>query len=251
MTTAIVFDIREFAVHDGPGIRTSIFLKGCLLSCSWCHNPEGRAQQPQIIRAPGGERVVGKEYSPLELATILNKQARILQANEGGVTFSGGEPLLQAEFVAQVVELLDGVHVLLDTSGYASEPAFVRVVERCDLVFYDLKLMDREAHRRYTGVYNDSILRNLRVMSSMDVPFVIRVPHVPGVTDTDANLAAIAETVCGLPNLIRVDLLPYNRAAGGKYQYAGMQWNPEFDETRELNINPLPFQKMGVPVRVV
>ena len=250
MTTGIVFDIREFAVHDGPGIRTTVFMKGCPLSCSWCHNPEGRSRQPQIIRAPTGERIAGKEYTPSELAELLSKQANILKANEGGVTFSGGEPLLQSEFVAQVIDLLDGIHVLLDTSGYAGEQNFRRVVERSNLVFFDLKLIDRELHLRYAGCHNDPILHNLHVLSAMGVPFVVRVPLVPGVTDTDANLAAIAETVCDLPGLMRVDLLPYNKAAGAKYEYAGMEFKPNYDETHELNINTALFQKLGVPARI-
>lgn len=250
MTTGIVFDIREFTVHDGPGIRTSVFMKGCPLRCSWCHNPEGQSRQPQIIRSPIGERIAGKEYTASELAALLNKQADILRANEGGVTFSGGEPLLQSEFVAQVIDLLDDVHVLLDTSGYASEEDLRRTAERSDLIFFDLKLIDRTAHRRYTGVDNDPILHNLGVMSTLGVPFVIRVPLIPGVTDTDSNLAAIADTVCGLPGLVRVDLLPYNRAAGGKYESVGMEFKPDYDETRELSINTMIFHKANVPVRV-
>ena len=250
MTTGIVFDVREFTVHDGPGIRTSVFLKGCPLRCSWCHNPEGQSRQLQSIRSPAGERVAGKEYNALELAGLLSKQAEIFKANEGGVTFSGGEPLLQSEFVAQVIDLLDDIHVLLDTSGYASEQDFRRVAERSNLIFYDLKLIDRAAHRRYAGVDNDPILRNLRVMSGMGVPFVIRVPLVPGVTDTDSNLAAIADTVSGLDGLVRVDLLPYNKAAGAKYESVGMKFKPDYDETRKLNIHTAIFQSAHVPVRV-
>ncbi len=250
MVSGIVFDIREFAVHDGPGIRTTVFLKGCPLACSWCHNPEGRSRQPQVIRGPAGERVAGKEYSAEGLAALLRKQADILKANEGGITFSGGEPLLQSEFVAQVIARLDGIHVLLDTSGYASEADFRRVVERSNLVFFDLKVMDREGHLLHTGCDNDRILRNLQVMSEMGVPFVIRVPLVPGVTDTDDNLASIAEAVSGLPGLIRVDLLPYNKAAGAKYEYAGMHFKPQYDETRELNIHTALFERAGIPVTV-
>lgn len=250
MTTGILFDIREFTIHDGPGIRTTVFLKGCPLRCSWCHNPEGQSRQPQVIRGLGGDRVAGKEYAARELAEILNKQADVLRMNEGGVTFSGGEPLLQSEFVAEVIDLLDGFHVLLDTCGYASEPDFRRVAGRSNLVFFDLKLGDRELHRRYTGCDNDPILHNLHVMSTLRVPFVIRVPLVPGVTDRDENLAAIAGMVRGLPGLVRVDLLPYNRAAGAKYRSVGMNFKPDYDETRELNINPTPFQEAGVPVRV-
>ncbi len=250
MNTGLIFDIREFTVHDGPGIRTTVFMKGCPLRCAWCHNPEGQSRQPQVVRAPGGERIAGKEYAAIELAEILNKQVEVLNDNEGGVTFSGGEPLLQSEFVAQVIDLLDRVHVLLDTSGYAGEADFRRVAGRSQLVFFDLKLIDPDLHRRYTGCGNGPILRNLQVLSTLGVPFVIRVPLVPGVTDTDANLSAIARTVRGLPGLMRVDLLRYNRMAGAKYESVGMKFNPDFDEARELNINTTEFEKMGVPVRV-
>ncbi len=247
----ILFDIREFTLHDGPGIRTTVFVKGCPLRCSWCHNPEGQSRQPQLIRGATGERLAGKEYTPRELADILNKQATILSMNEGGVTFSGGEPLIQAEFVAAVIDLLDDLHVLLDTSGHASEDDFRRVARRSNLVFFDLKLMDRDLHLRYTGCDNHLILHNLHVLSTLGVPFVIRVPLVPGVTDTNKNLSQIADRVRGLPGLLRVDLLPYNKAAGAKYKSLGMDFNPGYDETRQLNMNTAFFEKAGIPVRVV
>ena len=250
MISGIVFDIKEFAVHDGPGIRTTVFLKGCPLRCSWCHNPEGMSPEPQLIRGPAGERVAGREYTSAALADILNRQADILRANEGGVTFSGGEPLGQAQFVTQVIDRLCGVHVLLDTSGYGSEGDFRLLVGRSDLVYYDLKLVDRQAHRRYTGVDNGPILRNLSVLSELGVPFVIRVPLVPGVTDTDRNLAAIGMTVRGLPGLVRVDLLPYNKAAGGKYHAAGVVFKPDYDESQPLNINTTVFEDLGLEVHV-
>ena len=250
MTSGIVFDIKEFTIHDGPGIRTTVFMKGCPLSCMWCHNPEGQSMQPQVIRGLAGERLAGQKYRATELAALLNQQADILRANEGGITFSGGEPLLQAEFVAEVIDLLDGVHILLDTSGHGDTQDFRGLVDRSDLVFFDLKLMDRSAHRHYTGRDNALILDNLQILSASGKPFVIRVPLVPGVTDTDENLAAIAQTVRGLSGLLRVDLLPYNQAAGSKYQFAGLEFKPDYDETRPLNINTLLFEQCGVKVCV-
>ena len=250
MTTGIVFDIKEFTIHDGPGIRTTVFMKGCPLSCTWCHNPEGQSRRPQIIRGLAGERLAGQEYTATELANLLNQQADIFRANEGGVTFSGGEPLMQAEFVAEVIDLLYGIHVLLDTSGYGQEQDFQDLVHRSDLVFFDLKLVDCVMHQHYTGCDNDLILNNLQILSASGKPFVIRVPLVPGVTDTDENLASIARMACGLPGLVRVDLLPYNKAAGSKYQYAGMEFKPDYDETRPLNINTMLFEQSGVKVCV-
>jgi len=246
----LIFDIREFAVHDGPGIRTTVFLKGCPLSCVWCHNPEGQSCIPQDIHSPAGSRTAGIEYSAKDLAALLNRQAEVLRANEGGVTFSGGEPLLQAGFVAEVIDLLDDLHVVLDTSGYGSEIDFRRLLERVDLVYYDLKLIDPEAHRVYTGADNQIILQNLKELSASGVPFVIRVPLVPGVTDTHANLVAIAALVSGLTGLVRVDLLPYNRAAGAKYKAAGMEFRAQYNEASPVNADTGVFERAGVKVRV-
>lgn len=250
MITGIVFDIKEFTIHDGPGIRTTVFLKGCPLSCMWCHNPEGQSMRPQVIRGLAGERLAGQEYSANQLADLLNQQVAILNENEGGITFSGGEPLLQAEFVAEVIDLMQDVHVLLDTSGYGRESDFQKLLDRSDLIFFDLKLIDPIAHRRYTGHKNDLIMNNLKILSASGKPFVVRVPLVPGVTDAEENLGSIARTVRGLPGLVRVDLLPYNRAAGSKYQYAGLEFKPDYDEASPLNINVKLFERSGVKVCV-
>ncbi|HTP07050.1 MAG TPA: radical SAM protein [Anaerolineae bacterium] len=251
MTTGIVFDIKEFTVHDGPGLRTTVFLKGCPLACQWCHNPEGQSSQPQIMRSPAGERIAGQGFTAVELAALLNKQVPLLAANEGGLTFSGGEPLRQAEFVTDVIDRLDPVHILLDTSGFGAEEDFRRLLTRVDLIYFDLKLIDRDRHQHYTGVDNDSILRNLQIMSDSGKPFVIRVPLVPGVTDTNENLSAIARTVAGLTGLQTVDLLPYNKVAGAKYRAAGMEFRPDYDETRAVNVNVQPFDEAGIEVQVL
>lgn len=250
MTTGIIFDIKEFAVHDGPGMRTTVFLKGCPLSCIWCHNPEGQSSVPQVMRSAAGVRQVGKEYLPQELATLLNRQATLLKVGEGGITFSGGEPLMQADFITEVIDLLDDFHILLDTSGYGSKRDFRLLLERVNLVYYDLKLIERQAHKRYTGRYNDLILQNLQILSTSGVPFVIRVPLVPGVTDTNENLSAIARTIKDMPDMLRVDLLPYNRAAGAKYRSSGMEFKPEYDETYPVNADVAIFEKAGIKVRV-
>jgi len=250
MKSGVVFDIREFALHDGPGIRTTVFLKGCPLRCSWCHNPEGRLREPQMIHGHAGDRLVGNNYTSEELATLLNEQADILRANEGGVTFSGGEPLEQAEFVVEVCDRLDNVHVVFDTSGYGTEKAIRAVAEKTDLFYYDLKLIDSAAHRHFTGEDNTLILSNLRTLGSLGAALVIRVPLVPGVTDTDENLNAIAETARDLPGLVRVDLLPYNRAAGGKYRNLGLQFLPLYDEQGALRLHTEPFGELSVPVRI-
>jgi len=250
MQSGMIFDIREFTVHDGPGVRTTVFLKGCPLRCSWCHNPEGMSPAPEVIESPSGSRTVGKLYTAERLSTILNRQASILEACGGGVTFSGGEPLSQASFLAEVIAQLNSIHVLLDTSGYATEDDFRLVAKLCNLVFFDLKIMDRALHIHHTGVDNAIILNNLRALSTMDVPFVIRTPLVPGVTDTEENLNAIAQCAAQLRGLVRVDLLPYNRAAGGKYAALGKDFSPAYDESVPVQIRLGCFESAGVPVRV-
>jgi pyruvate formate lyase activating enzyme len=248
--TGIVFDIREFTVHDGPGIRTTVFMKGCPLRCAWCHNPEGMSPCPETIQNQNGKRLVGKKYTADELAALLNRQSAILQLGGGGVTFSGGEPLSQASYVSAVIDQLRNMHVLLDTSGYARESDFELVARKCDLVYFDLKLARSEEHRRFTGVDNSLILRNLASLSRMGIPFVIRIPLIPGVTDSDENLHASAQLIAGQSQLVRVDLLPYNRAAGGKYASLGKQFMPPYDENQPVNINLTAFEQLGIPIRV-
>ncbi len=250
-TTGIVFDIKEFTIHDGPGIRTTVFLKGCPLACKWCHNPEGQSYQPQIIHSPAGDRVAGKVFIPQELARLLNQQADVLQTNEGGITFSGGEPLMQTDFVSQVIDLLDDIHILLDTSGYGREVDFRRLANKSDLIYFDLKLIDKRMHLQYTGRDNDLILSNLQLLDEMGKPFVVRVPLVPGITDTDQNLEDIVRTVNGLTSKPRVELLPYNIAAGAKYKSAGMVFKPDYDEAQALNLNTALFERAGIKVAIV
>lgn len=250
MGRGLVFDIREFTVHDGPGIRTTVFMKGCPLRCTWCHNPEGLEPTPQPMRSPSGERTVGRYYDAPELATILHAQAGVLAAAGGGVTFSGGEPLMQAGFVAEVVDLLEDTHVVLDTSGYAVPHEFADVAGRCDLVLFDIKLVDAEAHRRWTGQDNEPILANLAALEALSTAFVARVPLVPGVTDTRDNLEAIARLLATTPTLVEVQLLPYNRAAGGKYAACGMPFAPGYDEDRQPAALVEPFTREGIEVRV-
>lgn len=249
MSDGLVFDIKEFSIHDGPGIRTTVFMKGCPLACMWCHNPEGQSVHEETMRTTDSQRTAGRSYQPSELAERLNRQAPILRANEGGITFSGGEPLLQADFILEVIALLHpDLHVLLDTSGCGEAQALSALLQHVHMVYYDLKLMDDCLHRRYTGVGNATILNNLDILNASGVPFHIRVPLVPGVTDRAENLQAIAEHVKDFPALLQIDLLPYNRAAGAKYQALGRRYQPDFDEEQPVNPHLEVFDKIGVKV---
>jgi len=250
MRKGLIFDVKEFTIHDGPGIRTTVFLKGCPLSCMWCHNPEGQSSFPQIMHHPGGERAAGEFITSEDLARRLNRQATILKQNEGGVTFSGGEPLMQCEFVAEVIDQLDNIHVVLDTCGQGASDAFTLLLEKVDLVYYDLKLINPEMHRKYTGQDNSLIIENLTLLSQSGVPFVIRVPLIPTITDTSENLSAVAATIHDLHGLQNVDLLPYNQSAGAKYQAAGMHWQPNYDEYKPVNADLAIFRNLGIKVEV-
>lgn len=250
-TEGIVFDIREFSVHDGPGVRTCVFLKGCPLRCAWCHNPEGQEYEPQEMRSvAGGARLVGQRWKSFKLAEHLNRHREMLCTIGGGITFTGGEPLAQGDFLLEVIRLLEGLHITIETSGQASADIFERVLEHCDMVYFDLKLVDGKLHRHYTGAGNEIILGNFEKLRRSNVPFVARVPLVPCVTDTEENLEAIACLLEGCGNLVRVDLLPYNMSAGGKYAACGKQFTPSWDESRPCRGNVSPFLHHGIYARV-
>ena len=246
-----IFDIKEFATHDGPGIRMTIFLKGCPLSCAWCHNPEGISPDPQVMTSPVGERLVGQRISAEELAERIMAQADVLRNANGGVTFSGGEPAQQAEFIEAVLDRIRGVHTLLDTSGYASPAAFARLIRRFDLVHYDVKLVDPKEHEKYCGVSNGLLLDNLEQLKKSAVPFCIRVPLVPGVTDTIQNMKGIADLAKSATNLIRVELLGYNKVAGGKYSLLGKIFTPLWNEDANVQYHEDIFVDLDIEVKAL
>jgi len=251
MKQGIIFDIKEFAVHDGPGIRTTVFLKGCPLRCSWCHNPEGQLSAPQMMHRSSGDRFVGEQYTSSGLAELLNRQAALLSSNGGGITFSGGEPLAQADFVAETTDQLEGLHILLDTSGYGSPKAFESLASRSDLIYFDIKSLNPMTFKKYCLGDIKVVLSNLKILWDMDVPVVIRHPLIPGVTDKPDDYQEIAQSVRDLPNLVRIDLLPYHRLAGAKYPQVDMEYAPGFDEDLDPNIDGTYFNEMDIPWRLV
>lgn len=247
--TGIIFDVKELGVHDGPGLRTTVFFKGCPLRCVWCHNPEGLSKRPQLsvrengclhcgmCQKPCSHRecqpfgrclhicpkglisVSGEEITAERLAKRL-KRNESFWGQKGGVTFSGGEPLMQADFLHEVLDVLGDVSAAIETSGYADSDTFVSVIARMNLVYMDIKLADDALHRTYTGVSNGRILKNLELLRKSGIPCVIRTPLIPGITDTDENLTAIRKLVGDLPH----ELLPYNQMAGAKYKLFAMDY---------------------------
>jgi pyruvate formate lyase activating enzyme len=260
-----VFNVQRFSLHDGPGIRTTVFLKGCPLQCAWCHNPEGIAAEPEVlvvenrcircgacrtacplgIAAGGGwipdgreactacgtcadvcptgaREVVGREVTVDELLAEVLRD-RVFFDTDGGVTFSGGEPLLQLRFLEAMLEACRaaGLHTAIDTSGLAPLKHLLRVAALADLVLFDVKLMDDTRHRMHTGVSNTQILANLDAVARLHPNIWLRVPIIPGVNDDETNIRATAALAAGFPSVRRVHLLPYHRLGADKRRRLG------------------------------
>jgi pyruvate formate lyase activating enzyme len=261
----MLFDIKRYAIHDGPGIRTTLFFKGCPLRCWWCHNPEGIAPDPELILKPnrcleecglclsscpekalskpegrihvdrekcgmagrcaeacptGALEVAGETWSTDEIMQEIRKDRIFYERSGGGVTFSGGEPLQQIDFLAALLEECreDGIHTVVDTSGHAPFESLDRIRDEVDLFFFDLKHMDPEKHREMTGVSNDLILDNLRRLAETDSRIQIRVPAVAGVNDGLAHTRRMADFLAALPAIKDISLLPYHSMGSQKYK---------------------------------
>ena len=228
MIHGTIFKIKRYALHDGPGIRTTVFLKGCPLSCRWCHNPEGINPQPQIMsrRTSDGsvDETVGFDITVDALMHEIEKDLLFYDESDGGVTFSGGEPLAQPQFLDSLLKECNQrqIHVALDTSGVASTAVIDQIIPSAQLVLFDLKIMDANRHRRYTGISNRIILNNLKKMANGPVPVRLRIPLIPGVTDEADNLTQIARFAGALKTIQGIDLLPYHRIGVQKYRRLGM-----------------------------
>lgn len=273
----LVFDIKEFGLHDGAGLRTTVFLKGCPLSCEWCHNPEGQSFSREVSKntekcrhcglcerkcshpecrglgvclkiCPNDcIRAVGEEMTPEGLAARIMKNRRFLKY--GGVTFSGGEPACHPEFIKETVSLLDGMNTAIETCGYAQTESFLDLLSHIDCIFMDIKLIDDAAHIKYTGKSNRLILENARAIAGAGRNVTFRVPLVPTVTDTEENLDGIAEFLAPYRENISVEFIPYNRLTGAKYRSLGREYRPSFDEKLPVSKNTAPFEKRKITCR--
>lgn len=280
--SGIVFDIKELAVFDGPGIRTIVFLKGCPLRCQWCHNPEGLHISPQLMVSGNSctdcgrckavcehpdncilcgkciracplhlRRICGEEYTADRLAALLRKDAEYLEKQGGGVTFSGGEPTMQTEFLIEVLEKLNGVHRCMETCGQCDSERFQKIIDRLEFIIMDIKFADGSKHKKYTGADNSNILANLELLKASGKPFIIRIPLIPGVNNDAAELTAIAALLKDAANLQRVELLPYHKTAGAKYSMVGLNYAPDFDVNAEPDAKPEIFRNLGIDCTVL
>ncbi len=211
----IVFDIQRFALHDGPGIRTTIFLKGCPLRCEWCHNPESFLLKPQYQNITvNGEKIrklVGEEKTVDELIFEVLKDKDYYDESGGGVTISGGEPMMQFEFTKSLLKAFkkEKIHTCLDTSGFAKWELFEEILSYIDLFHYDFKLADSAKHKKYTSQPNELILSNLEKICKLKKPFILRCPIIPNVNDNYEHNNKIAQFAKLYPH-IEIDKLEYH-----------------------------------------
>ena len=252
---AVIFDIERNSYVDGPGIRTTVFFKGCNLRCAWCHNPESQSAVPQMmfykskctwcgkcrekcpnslekcelcgkctVYCPNDAReICGKEYTVEEILKEILKDKALYQASDGGVTLSGGECLMQADFCAELLKRLkqNGIHTAVDTCGFVPRNSFDKVIPYTDVFLYDVKAYDKSVHVKCTGRPNGHILENLTYLDESGKSIEIRIPYVPDYND--GEIEKIARFLSGLKNIIKIRVLPYHNYAGSKYAALNME----------------------------
>jgi pyruvate formate lyase activating enzyme len=271
MKTPLIFDIKRYAINDGPGIRITIFFKGCLLNCKWCHNPESIPRQQQkmyssdkcigsleciehcpndaLTLTPNGivtnadlcgmcgkcaevcptkaMEMTGELMSVEQIMKQIKRETLLMDTSNGGVTFSGGEPLLHHQFLVELLEACgkENIHRCIDTTGYASKEVLLDVADRSEHFLYDLKMMDSDKHKKWTGVPNEKILENLQLLASIGMSLNIRIPLIKGVNDDDENIYESAKFIDALDgDKPIVNILPYHNVAEKKYTKLGKQY---------------------------
>lgn len=299
MQHGLVFNLQRCSIHDGPGIRTTVFLKGCPLRCAWCHNPEGISPAQEIVvledrcigcgecrrvcpigaEAPAaaalpprqercqtcgrcveacptrGRQMAGRQVSAAELLEAILADRVFYEESGGGVTFSGGEPLAQPEFLRTMLTEAKarGLHTAVDTCGFVKTSQLLGIAPLTDLFLFDLKLMDDARHRQFTGVSNGIILDNLRALSCVHSRIWLRVPVIPGVNDAAADLEATARFAAGLQGIRQVNLLPYHRTGVPKSRRLGLA--PVLPATDPPSAEVMGaavaiFKRQGLPARI-
>lgn len=215
-----IFDIQRYSIHDGPGIRTIVFLKGCPLRCRWCCNPEGQEWREHDMLVGGNIKHYGEDITVEELMPRLIRDEFYYLRSGGGVTLSGGECLHQPDFAPHLLHACHdlGYNTAIETTGYQDWNIIERYIPHLDHVLMDIKHMDSEKHKAFTGVANELIHENAKKFAKADVNLIIRVPVIPTFNNTPEEITAIAEFAASLPGVERLHLLPYHRLGQGKYE---------------------------------
>jgi len=300
MRKGTIFDIKRYAIHDGPGIRTTVFFKGCNLLCPWCHNPEGIDKEQEIMYDPQkcaedcldcvsacpqkaitktgkqvsidrsrcdlcgdceeacayeAVKIIGREVAVQEVLDEIQKDRIFYEESGGGVTLSGGEPLAQPEFLMCLLDELEkkDIHTVLDTSGNVPFNLLDKVSEKVNLFLYDLKVMDEERHRRFTGESNILILENLKRLTGKDKKIIIRIPVLAGVNDDQENVRKTAEFLRRCGSIRKINLLPYHR--GGEEKYKRLERRktfPKFHSPSQSKIQAMQemFSAYGLTTKI-
>jgi pyruvate formate lyase activating enzyme len=221
--TGTLLNIQRFSINDGPGIRTTVFFKGCPLCCRWCSNPESQNRYAALADAMEDEAYRGRAYTVGDVMAQVRKDEAFYRQSGGGMTLSGGEPLEQAGFAAALADAAraEGIHVAVETTGYANPERFQAFLPHVDLLLFDVKHADRERHRAGTGVYNDVILKNLRFAAASGVDTIARIPVIPGFNDDIETARAMARMLADI-GVKTVHLLPFHQFGEAKYDRLGV-----------------------------
>ena len=300
MKQTLIFDVKRYAINDGPGVRITIFLKGCSMTCDWCHNPESQSAYTQkmysehkcigcqecvkacqqnacTLTANGiitdsqacilcgtcaevcpakATEMSGEEMSVERIMEMIKKETIFMDQSEGGVTFSGGEPLLHHEFLLELLKECgkEGIHRCVDTTGFATTEVLMKIARNTEYFLYDLKMMDSVKHKQYTGVPNEGILKNLKLLAASGAEINIRIPLIHGVNDDEENIQQSAAFIASLKGEKKqVNILPYHNIASKKYEKLGQIYNPGImaqpDEDRQQYVLDV-FKSYGLKAMV-
>jgi pyruvate formate lyase activating enzyme len=261
----LIFSIKRYSIHDGPGIRVTFFMKGCPLSCWWCHNPEGISPFPENVEQTNkiGEKEfryieeAGKYYTTDDILGIIEKEKIFISESKGGVTFSGGEPMLQTEFLVEALNACktNGYHTAVDTSGYSQAENYKAIIPVTDLFLFDIKHLDDTKHELYTSVSNSVIINNFQLVLESGKDIIVRIPIVPGFNDAQEHLEKIRSFLIKSKkkNLKRICLLPYHKIGASKYKRFKIPYRmdgvkpPSRERMNELKTF---FSETGIKVKI-
>jgi pyruvate formate lyase activating enzyme len=263
--TGLIFNVKRYSIHDGPGIRVTFFMKGCPMKCLWCHNPEGISPLRETINQTNriGTREfthkeeAGKYYSTENIIEILEKEKVFIDQSKGGVTFSGGEPMLQFDFLLDALKSCkaNGYHTTVDTSGYSSPEKYKEIIPFTDLFLFDLKHLDDTPHFTLTGVHNRVILENYKLLLDSGKDIIIRIPVIPSYNDDPGHLERLRDFLCETKteSLKKVCLLPYHRIGSSKYKRFNIPYklgNVEPPSKSKMNELKNFFSGTGIKIKI-